>query len=107
MAQSGLRSLSRNRSWSRSESAVLARVGIGVGVVKILLTPPAAPGVASHHPSIYDHLGRTVTHLPENIERQEEKESDSVDFKLKCYLAVEHRLINCVGENFRVTAIVV
>ena len=40
--QSGLRSRSRGRSWSRSESTVLAGVGVRAGVGKIWPTPTSA-----------------------------------------------------------------
>ena len=42
MFKTGLRSRSRDRSWSRSESTVLPRVGVGAVVGKILLTPTPA-----------------------------------------------------------------
>ena len=44
---------------------------------------------------------------PENIERQEEKESGSVEIKLERHFAMKLRLIIGVGDNFRVIAIVV
>ena len=46
-------------------------------------------------------------HRPENIERQEEKESGSVEIKLNRHLVIESRLIKGVGGNFGVIAIVV
>ena len=42
---------------------------------------------------------------PENIERQQEKESGSVGIKLKRHLVIECRLIKCIGDNFWVIAI--
>ena len=38
--------------------------------------------------------------------KQDEKESGSVEIKLKRHLAIEFRLINGIGDNFRLTAIV-
>ena len=46
-------------------------------------------------------------HRPENIERQEEKESGSVEIKLKRYLVIEFQLMKDIGEYFGVIAIVV
>ena len=86
----GLRSRSRDRSWGWSESNVLAGVGVGAGVGKL---GPLRPGVAVYHPSTDDYFGRTVIHPPENIERQEEKDSSSVQIKLKRHLVMEFRLI--------------
>ena len=40
-------------------------------------------------------------HSPENIERQEEKESGSVWKKLKHHLVIEFRLIKGIGDNYR------
>ena len=45
-------------------------VGVGAGVGKILPTPA---GSRKTDPSTNDDLGRTVIHLPENIETQEER----------------------------------
>ena len=75
----GLRSRSRDRSWSRSESTVLH--GVGVGVVKFY-RHRIRPGVAGHRPSTDNDLGRTVMHRLENIETQEGKQSGSVEIKL-------------------------
>ena len=38
----------------------------------------------------------------ENIERQEEKESSSVETKLECHLVIECGLKKCIGDNFTV-----
>ena len=43
--------------------------------------------------------------LPENIERQEEKERDSVEIKLKLHLVIEIRPIKGIGDKFRVIVI--
>ena len=51
------------------------------------------PGVAVYHPSTDDDFGRAVIHPYENIERQEEKESGSVQIKPKRHLVIEFRLI--------------
>ena len=70
-----LRSRSRYRSWSRSESTVLA--GLESELVSIRLCRLwLRSGVAYYHPSTDEDFGRTVIH-PENIGRQEE-ESGSV-----------------------------
>ena len=45
-------------------------------------------------------------HRLENIERQEEKESDSVEIKLDCHLVVKFGLKNSHGDNFGHIAIV-
>ena len=63
MSQARLRSQSRGWSWSRSKPSVLAGVGVGAGVDKI-----------------------------ENIERQEGKESGSMNIRLKRYLVTVFRL---------------
>ena len=52
------------------------------------------PGVAGYHPSTDNDLGRTDMRRPENMERQEEKESGSVETKLKLDLVIKFRLIN-------------
>ena len=44
---------------------------------------------------------------PENIERQEERESGSVDIKFKCHLVIEFRLITGLGDYFGAIAIIV
>ena len=46
-------------------------------------------------------------HRPENIERQEEKERDSVEIKLKRHSVIEFRPIKGIGDNFGVSMIVV
>ena len=38
-------------------------------------------------------------HRPENIETQEEKESDSVEIKLRGYLVIEFRLIKGIRDD--------
>ena len=50
-------------------------------------------GVAGCHPSTDDDYGRMVIHPPQNIERQEEKNSSNVQIKLKRRLVMEVRLI--------------
>ena len=42
----------------------------------------------------------------ENIERQEENESDSVDRKLKRHLVMKFNLMKGFGDNFKAIAIV-
>ena len=44
---------------------------------------------------------------PENIERQEEKESGSVEIKLKRHLVIEFRLIKGIEDSFGAIAIAV
>ena len=70
---------------------VRVETGVGVGwsrpfwlelesepeLVKFVLLQ-VRPGVAGGHPAADDDSGRTLTHPPENIERQEEKGSGSV-----------------------------
>ena len=52
-------------------------------------------------------LALVIMHRLENIERQlEEKESGSVEIKLKRHLVMEFSLVKCIGYNFRVRAIV-
>ena len=46
-------------------------------------------------------------HLPENIERREEKESGGVEMKSKHNLLIEFRLKKGTGDDFRIIAIVV
>ena len=46
-------------------------------------------------------------HRPENIERQEDKESGNVEMKLKRHLAIDFFLKKSIGDNFRVIVIVV
>ena len=64
------------------------------------------PGVAGNRPSTDMDFGQTVMHCPENIERQKEKDRGSVEIKLRHHLVTELRLINGIGTNFRVVAIV-
>ena len=65
------------------------------------------PGVAGYQPSTDKDFGRTVIHRLENIETQEEKESGSVEIKMKRDLVIDFRLIKSIGGNFGVIAIVV
>ena len=64
--ESGLRSRSRDRSWSRSESIVLPGVGVGSGVEKIgrlrLLS-----GVAGYQPSTDNNFRRMVNILRKTL----------------------------------------
>ena len=46
-------------------------------------------------------------HPPENIERHEEMKGGSLQIKSKCYVVIELRLVEGIGDNFRATAIVV
>ena len=46
-------------------------------------------------------------HPPENIETLEEKESDSVQLRLKHQLVIEFRLIKGIEDNFSVIVILV
>ena len=46
-----------------------------------------------YHPPTDDYYGQTVIHPFKNIERQDEKESDSVQIKLKSHLLMEFRLL--------------
>ena len=65
------------------------------------------PGVAGYQPSTVDDFGRTVVYCPENSERQEEKESGSVEIKLKRHLVMKFHLMKAFGDNLKVIAIVV
>ena len=49
----------------------------------------------------------SYAYRPENIERHEEKESGSVEIKLKRHLVIEFRLIKGVEDSFRAIAIAV
>ena len=72
----GLESLSQGRGWSRSESTVLAGAGVGTGAGKILPTPTPAWSRSHRLPPVKRRrFWPMVIHPPENIERQEEKES--------------------------------
>ena len=74
---------------------------------KILLTPTAVQN-RMILPSIDDGFGRALMHLRENIGTQEEKESGSVEIKLKRHLVLELRHIKGFGDTyFRTIAIVV
>ena len=74
------------------ESTVLAGVGVRAGVGNILPTPTPAQN-RSYHPSTDDDLGRTVIHPYESIERQEEKESGSIQIKPRRHVVIEFRFI--------------
>ena len=50
------------------------------------------PGVAGYRLSTDDDLGRTVLHHLENVERQEERKSVSVEIKLKRRLVIKFGL---------------
>ena len=50
------------------------------------------PGVPGYLQSTDDDLGRTVIHRLENVERQEEKKSVSVEIKLKRRLVIKFGL---------------
>ena len=52
-------------------------------------------------------FGQTVMPRPEHIERQEEKESGSVEIKLKRHLVIEIRPIKGIRDKFGVIVIVV
>ena len=68
------------------------------------------PGVAGYRPAADYDIGRTVMHVmypPENVERQEEKESGGIQIKLKLYLIIEIHLIKGIGDKFRAIVIVV
>ena len=56
----------------------MAGAGVGAGVGNILPTPTPARSAACH-PSTDDDIGGTVMNRLGNIERQEEKDSDSED----------------------------
>ena len=58
-------------------------------------------------PAASNNVGRTVMHRPDNTERQEVMASGSVEMNLKRHLEIEFSLINDIGENFGVIAIVV
>ena len=50
-------------------------------------------GVAGYQPSTDNDFGRTVMHLPENFERQEENQSSNMEILLKRHLVIRFRLI--------------
>ena len=64
-------------------------------------------GVVGYQPSTDNDSGLTAILGPENMERQEEKESSSVEMKLKRHFVIKCRLINGIGDNFVIIAIVV
>ena len=74
--------------------------------LKILQTPTPTRS-RRLKPTIDDDIERTAMHIPENIERWEEKESGSVQIKMKCRIATGFRLIKGIGDNFMAIAIVV
>ena len=65
------------------------------------------PGVAGCHPSTDDNFGRKGMHRLENIERQEENESGSVELRLGRRLVIEVGLKKGNGDNFSAIVIVV
>ena len=65
------------------------------------------PGVAGYQPTADNDFRRTVMRLPENIERQEERENGNVEIKLKRHLVIEFRLIKCIKDSFGAIVIVV
>ena len=70
---------------------------------------PLRSGVAGYRPSTDDDFGRRIMHRLKNVERQEEKESASVEIRLKRHLVIkfEIRLKNDIEDNSRAIAIVV
>ena len=83
-------SRSRDRSWSRSEYIVPTGVGVTAEAGKIWPIPTPARSRRS-----YDDFGPTIMHPPENIERQEEKESGRVQLKITRHLVI--KLIITIG----------
>ena len=65
------------------------------------------PRVAVYQLSTDCDFGRMVMRRPENIEKQEEMASGSMEVKLKCDLVIEFRLTKGIGGNFGVIAIIV
>ena len=91
---------------SNQGCGVGVETGVGVGRSRLFLPESESelesvkfgrlrlrPGVAGYHSSTDDEFGGTVSHPPEIIERQEEKENSSVQIKLKRHLVMEFRLI--------------
>ena len=104
--KSGLRSRSRDRSWSRLESTVLAGVGVeaGVGQIVSTLTPTRSRRLT---PGNRRCLWTNGYASPENNERQEEKETVSLRLKLNHNLGIEIRLIDGIRNKCRVISIIV
>ena len=65
------------------------------------------PRVAGYHPSTDGDFGPTVMNPFGDFGRQEEKESGSVEIKLKHHLVIEFGLKRGVGDSFRAIAILV
>ena len=79
--------------------AETVETGVGVGLSRPFLLESESvkifrlrlrPGFAD--PSTDDDIGRTCMRRLENVERQEEKESDSVEIKLKRHLVIKFGL---------------
>ena len=101
----GLRSRSRGHSWSRSESTVLPGDWVGAGVGKILPTP--TPARSRRVPPVNRQWFWPNGYASSRKHsKRDEKEGGSVEIKLKRQLAIEFCLIWGIGDNFRVTAIV-
>ena len=60
------------------------------------------PGVAAYHPSTDDDIDGTVMNHLGNIERQEERDSGSVQIMPKRHLVIESRLIKVSELTIRV-----
>ena len=80
------------------------RVGAGVGKVCRL---GLRPGIAGYQPSTDNDFGRTAIYRPENIEGQKEKESGSVEIRLKRHLVIESPPIKGIGDSLVVITIAV
>ena len=65
-----------------------------------------SPGVAGYHLSTADDFGPTIVYRPENIKGQEEKESGSVEIKLKRHSVMKFHLMKAFEDNLKVIAIV-
>ena len=70
---------------------------------------PLRSGVAGYRPSTDDDFGRRIMHRLKNVERQEEKESASVEIRLKRHLVIKFEIClkNGIEDNSRAIAIVV
>ena len=79
--QAGLWSRIRGRSWSRWESTVLTGVWVEAGVGSFLLTATLARS-REIHSSTDNDFGQTVILRSENIGRQQEKATGSMEIKL-------------------------
>ena len=75
-------------------------VGVGAGSIKFCRL---RPGVAGYQLSTDNDFARTAMCRYETIERQKEKESDSVEIMLKRHLVIEFRLIDGIWEGFGVS----